>query len=98
MQEDPIRPGHDALPQETDLSRPTGSVEKTGREWLMEGNDGGVDVDPALMAKLAGKDYSPREQRTFIDESGEARNLDKLDLQGTHYVVEDDGDPEFGLY
>jgi len=60
------------------------------RSWLMEGSPGqGVDVDPALMAKLAGKDFSPREQREFIDESGEARNLGKLDLDGTHYIADE---------
>jgi len=60
------------------------------RTWLLEGTStGGVEVDPALMAKLAGKDYDPREQRAFIDESGEARNLDRLDLEGTHYITDD---------
>lgn len=58
------------------------------RSWLMEG-DGSVDVDPALMAKVAGKNFSPREQREFIDESGTARNLDRLDLEGTHYIDEE---------
>jgi hypothetical protein len=67
------------------------------RSWLMEDAGGGVDVDPALMAKLAGKDYSPREQREFIDEDGEARNLDKLELGGTHYVFDND-DPELALW
>jgi hypothetical protein len=68
------------------------------RSWLMDGGPGeGVDVDPVLMAKLAGKDFSPREQREFIDEKGEARNLDKLDLADTHYVV-DDIDPELALW
>jgi len=60
------------------------------RTWLLEGTStGGVDVDPGLMAKLAGKDYDAREQRAFIDESGEARNLDRLDLEGTHYITDD---------
>jgi phosphohistidine swiveling domain-containing protein len=68
------------------------------RAYLMEGNPGsGVDVDPQLMAKLAGRDFSPREQREFIDEDGEARNLGKLDLAGTHYVF-DDSDPELSLW
>jgi hypothetical protein len=45
-------------------------------------------------ARYAGKDYSPREQREFIDEPGMARNADRLDLSGTHYEFEtsvDDG-------
>jgi hypothetical protein len=33
----------------------------------------------------AGKKFTPREQREFIDEQGVARNADKLDLAGTHY-------------
>lgn len=33
----------------------------------------------------AGKKFSPREQREFIDEQGVARNADKLNLAGTHY-------------
>lgn len=34
---------------------------------------------------LAGKKYDPTEQREFIDEPGTARNIDTLDLRGTHY-------------
>jgi ribosomal protein L37AE/L43A len=37
-------------------------------------------------SKTAGKNYTPMEQRELIDESGEARNSDKLNLEGTHYV------------
>ncbi len=35
--------------------------------------------------RLAGKHFTPREQRELIDEDGEARNSDLLDLAGTHY-------------
>jgi hypothetical protein len=35
----------------------------------------------------AGRRFTPREQREFIDEPGTARNTDKLDLGGTHYEV-----------
>lgn len=35
--------------------------------------------------RTAGKKFTPREQREFIDEQGVARNADKLDLEGTHY-------------
>jgi len=76
-----------------DPRRTQGGVvhDASSREWLMETGPGeGVDVDPVLMAKLAGKDFSPREQREFITEEGEARNLDKLDLDGTHYVTDDE--------
>lgn len=61
------------------------------REWLREGSGSEVEVDPALMAKFAGKNYSPREQREFIEERGEARNLDRLDLSGTHYIDDELG-------
>lgn len=36
--------------------------------------------------KEAGRDYRPNEQKAFINEGGSARNLDKLILDGTHYV------------
>lgn len=62
------------------------------RSWLMESSGGSVEVDPALMAKLAGKDFTPREQREFIEESGTARNLDRLSLEGTHYVLDSTDD------
>lgn len=39
----------------------------------------------APLAFTAGAKYTPMEQRDFIDESGTARNADKLDLSGTHY-------------
>ena len=37
-------------------------------------------------AKTAGQHYTPMEQRELIDEYGQARNADKLALEGTHYV------------
>lgn len=40
--------------------------------------------------RLAGKHFSPREQRELIDEDGFARNSDMLDLEGTHYTGRDD--------
>lgn len=54
---------------------------------------------PPSQAKLAGKKYTPMEQREFIDEQGIARNADKLDLRGTHYEshVEIDDD-DFGWW
>jgi hypothetical protein len=47
--------------------------------------------------KTAGADFSPREQREFINESGTARNLERLDLSGTHYTTQDDLDDSFLL-
>jgi DNA-directed RNA polymerase subunit M/transcription elongation factor TFIIS len=36
--------------------------------------------------RTAGKNFTPREQREFIEEQGVARNADKLDLEDTHYA------------
>lgn len=36
-------------------------------------------------ARTAGAKYTPNEQRELIDETGELRNANKLDLRGTHY-------------
>jgi hypothetical protein len=36
--------------------------------------------------KNAGAKFSPREQKEFIDEEGTARNADRHNLEGTHYV------------
>jgi hypothetical protein len=35
--------------------------------------------------RIAGKHFTPSEQRALIDEDGHARNSDMLQLQGTHY-------------
>lgn len=35
---------------------------------------------------IAGRHYYPNQQKEFINEDGKARNLDKLVLEGTHYV------------
>jgi predicted RNA-binding Zn-ribbon protein involved in translation (DUF1610 family) len=37
------------------------------------------------MLKEAGRNFSPREQKDFVDEEGTARNMDRLNLEGTHY-------------
>lgn len=49
--------------------------EETGPEWL----------NP----RTAGAHMTPWEQRGYIDEIGDARNADKLNLAGTHYEVND---------
>lgn len=36
--------------------------------------------------KTAGAKFSPNQQKQFIDEDGVARNADRLNLDGTHYV------------
>lgn len=63
-------------PWETPLPDLTGGdmVQEDDGSWLMDG-----------LPKTAGARFSPGEQRKFIDEDGEARNLDRLDLEDTHY-------------
>lgn len=65
-------------PWETPLPDLTGGPQETApegdRDWLV-----------ADLPRTAGARFSPGEQRTFIDEEGEARNLDRLDLEDTHY-------------
>ena len=45
--------------------------------------------------KTSGQHYTPMQQRELIDEYGEARNADKLNLEGTHYA---DSDPDYFLF
>jgi hypothetical protein len=52
----------------------------------------------SLQAKIAGKRYTPMQQREFIDEPGVARNADKLDLAGTHYEDEPGLTDDFYLF
>lgn len=60
-----------------------------------------VDLVPAGQShddkakKTAGKHYTPMEQRELIDEYGQARNADKLNLEGTHYA---DSNPDYFLF
>jgi hypothetical protein len=42
-------------------------------------------LDGKAQQRTAGKNFSPTEKRALIDEYGVARNLDDLDLEGTHY-------------
>jgi uncharacterized Zn finger protein (UPF0148 family) len=64
--------------------------------WLQPG--GGSDDDkPMETVRTAGAKYTPTEQREFINESGTARNRDKLNLAGTHYEDEIDDLFPFGL-
>jgi transcription elongation factor Elf1 len=37
------------------------------------------------MTRSAGRHFTPMEQKGLVNESGRARNADKLDLSGTHY-------------
>lgn len=65
--------------------------------WLMDGKStGDVDIASAAqawLAKTAVKDFSPAEQKQIIDEGLDVRasNLDRLDLDGTHYSLDVEG-------
>lgn len=50
---------------------------ETGPDWLRD------------EIRTAGAHFTPMEQRELIDEQGEARNSDKLDLSNTHYIEDD---------
>lgn len=65
------------------------------RDWLKEDSAEPL-VDPVL-AKTAGRNFSQGEQRELINEDGSARNLDKLDLEGTHYTHPTNLDDYFAL-
>lgn len=70
-------------------SRSLGSIaEKDSR--LRSISDHLSQEKEARMQREAGKRFTPKEQRTLIDEDGVARNSDMLDLAGTHYKTRDD--------
>lgn len=68
-------------PWETPLPDLTGG----SLEEIVAADEGERDWLVADLPKTAGAKFSPGEQRKFIDEDGEARNLDRLDLEDTHY-------------
>lgn len=47
-------------------------------------------LDEAHQQRVAGKMFSPTEKRALIDEHGDARNLEDLDLSHTHYDARED--------
>jgi len=57
----------------------------TGGEIKPEASDADWLLDGVPASRVAGAKFSPQQQREFIDEDGEARNLDRLDLDNTHY-------------
>lgn len=70
--------------------------QRTAGKKLMEGapTAGGSEIAQAArehLAKTALKDYSPSEQQAIINEGSNAtaKNLDRLQLQGTHYLDDD---------
>jgi hypothetical protein len=70
---DPLEQQFQTPAVEHPLGEHTGA--ETGPNWLMEG-----------VPHTAGAAMTPWEQRDYIDETGVARNSDKLNLDGTHYV------------
>lgn len=70
--DDPMPQQHQAQAIESD---------GTGPAWLMDG------VTPTG-SRVAGANMTPWEQRDYIDEMGDARNSDKLQLDGTHYETD----------
>ena len=65
--------------------------------WLWDNVQEDVKVsdrESSIMQMTAGKNFTTAEQREFINEQGDARNKDKLDLDGTHYIYEDDDDSD----
>jgi hypothetical protein len=71
----------------TDLVNNTDNTGYTGPGTPTDDLDSGANSHGA---KTAGRDFSQLEQRRFINEAGRARNLHKLNLDGTHYVQEED--------
>jgi hypothetical protein len=92
---------YEGSPEMTDMSSPhslVSSSTNSSREWLMGGstgsggNEGNEGNREWLMDRTAGRQYTQWEQREFIDEDGNARNAEKLDLAGTHYEAAYDDD------
>jgi hypothetical protein len=74
---------HMSMMQQTgDQSRSLGDIAK--RDPRLQ--EIGQRLDANGMAREAGKTFSPSEKRELIDEHGSARNLEDLDLEGTHYT------------
>jgi hypothetical protein len=48
-------------------------------------SDGYGEAAQEKSSRTAGAKFTPKEQKSFIDEPGVARNKDKLNLAGTHY-------------
>lgn len=71
---DDAGPGHNNIPGQSDLSRGDAAAGLSFRAPV-----GGTTHE-------AGRHYYPNQQKEFINEPGNARNLDKLILDGTHYV------------
>lgn len=69
-------PATDGTPETMDDAGP-GHNDIPGERDLSNAHEASV--------KESGRHYLPHQQKEFINESGSARNLDKLILEGTHY-------------
>lgn len=72
----------------SDLPTPVSHMSEPDGEMSMHLQDAMPDfegVDPVTLAKVAGRDYTHQEQMGFINEGGRARNIEDLDLSGSHY-------------
>jgi hypothetical protein len=80
----PVKSGHE--------DNPHGIEENPDGKPLPEVGSDHTDLATPhhMISRVAGRHYTPMEQRELIDERGEARNADKLDLRNTHYVENDD--------
>lgn len=67
-----------------------GGLDQLARDAGIVSQDDNPEEGLSAFAKTAGKHYTPMEQRELIDEYGEARNADKLNLENTHYAQSDD--------
>jgi hypothetical protein len=67
-----------------------GGLDQLARDVGIASQDDNPEEGLSAFGKTAGRHYTPMEQRELIDEYGEARNADKLDLENTHYAQADD--------
>ena len=67
-----------------------GGLDQLARDAGIAHPDDNPEEGLSAFGKTAGRHYTPMEQRELIDEYGEARNADKLDLENTHYAQADD--------
>jgi len=67
-----------------------GGLDQLARDAGIVNQDDNPEEGLSAFGKTAGRHYTPMEQRELIDEYGEARNADKLNLENTHYAQADD--------
>ena len=78
IDEDSINDPLDGTPETMDDAGP-GQNDMVGETDLSTGRKASTE-------HIAGRHYLPNQQKDFVNERGKARNLDKLVLEGTHYL------------